>query len=137
MKHLANRNVCAAAIVAIASTIAPASASNNPNHVIFTYSDGATTVVKSGIFQDGNDRRLALKASLEARVAALKEQRQIIGNLARSEPNYDVRRGLWQAYASFRSRIDQLYADIKLTQRVNFADFEELEEFYAPTVSVS
>ncbi len=137
MKNLANRNVGAALVVAIASTIAPASASNNPNHVIFTYSDGATTVVKSGIFQDGNDRRLALKAELEARVAALKEERQHIKELALEEDDYFARRELWQQFASFRSRIDQLYADIKTTQRVNFADFEELEEFYATPVSIA
>ncbi len=100
--------------------------------------DDGGPIIKNGIFFDGNERRLELKGFIEDRIDDLREERARLADLLiNDDVDPDDRADLWEIYASFRPRLEKLYRDRALVRRVNFADFEDIEEFYLNPVSVS
>lgn len=88
---------------------------------------------------DRRDRRDAVKAIIEQRIAEVRAEREAIKFAIREDESLSTedKRRLWAEFAALRTRLERLYRDRVGVLTWGVQDLEELEEFYAPTVSVS
>lgn len=88
---------------------------------------------------DRRDRRDEVKGIIEDRISMAKARRTEIkvaistdGSLSTADKVL-----LWEEFAALKSRLGRLYTDRRGVLSWGVMDLEELEEFYAPAVSVS
>ena len=99
----------------------------------------AADVGTNGYRFDRRERRDAVKGIIEDRIAAARAEREAIKFAIREDESLTTadKRRLWGEYAAIRTRLERLYQDRVAALTYGVMDLEELEEFYAPTVSVS
>lgn len=99
---------------------------------------GDDRVGQNGYRFDRRERRDAVRDTINERIEAARAEREAIKFAIRENDlsREDVR-DLWAQYAAIRVRLERLYQDRVAALTYGVMDLEELEEFYAPTVSVS
>ena len=95
-------------------------------------------IIKNGIRFDRNERRLVLKAAVEARIVDVTEERAALALIvANRELDRDTRIDALEEYRALGARLGQLYKHRVAARTAGIRGFEELEEFYVTAVSVS
>jgi len=99
----------------------------------------AANVGTNGYRFDFRDRRDEVRDLINLRIEAARQEREDIKFAIREDESLTVadKRRLWGEYAAIRTRLERLYRDRVAALTFGIMDLEELEEFYAGTVSVS
>jgi len=95
-------------------------------------------IIKNGIRFDRNERRLALKAAVEERIQEAIWSREDLAEIFMNKSlDRQTRVDALNEYRVLGARLGQLYKHRAAARTAGLRGFEELEEFYVTSVSVS